>query len=541
MQAQQTQINPLLAALMQVGSANKAMQTLLSSGIAPGTVAAREVQQASALTSSATAPQPSPSPGIGALLPGAGVQAARSAQEAQPATQGDLNQLRQRLAQAQPQQQDQGQGIAAGADVRMAEGGIVGFAGDGEFGSSVPEAIALDELRVAEAKREREEAERQKMLEFLEQAGSPLAKKYRRATPAAAPAAEAPKKKEPAARPPAAPAAQTPPPAPASTGMIDYAKVLQGMMGAQEQGFKGLEELLKPQLQTPEELAFVKRQEDEVARRRAGLDSRRQQFLDLEKLREEAGRATGLQDLAAFLTRAGGARSGLAGLGRATEIQSGIDAGRRKEAQAALDRKREYFDLLEQQRDAIEDRDVAIRQGQMDRAKAAQDKIEATKKAIASLRVTTSTQMYGPTLQAGQGAADTQARIAAQAKLAQERNAALVAAAKAKGTRPPPGMGMGDLKALGEMVSAEFNPARPGARALDFLKRIPNGEQLVRDIQNGNIKPGSDQWNKEIAPKLALGAALYEQQLLSKTKFGAQPISYQNALALTGLPEQDED
>jgi hypothetical protein len=51
------------------------------------------------------------------------------------------------------------------SNIRMAEGGVVGFAGDGEFGSYVPnmEAMALDELRSAEFQRKRqEEYQRQK-------------------------------------------------------------------------------------------------------------------------------------------------------------------------------------------------------------------------------------------------------------------------------------------------------------------------------------------------------------------------------------------
>lgn len=534
----QAPINKELAALMQLQSAGQAIKTLLSSGVAPGTVAAQKVQETAALTQAAPQAQAMPPSGIERVLPGVGVQAAMSAQAAQPATQGDVNQLRQMMTQ----------GIAAGADVQMAEGGIVGFSG--EFGSYTPEALAVDELRVAEAKRKRDDAERQKMLEFLEQAGSPLAEKYRVTAPAATPTAETPKKKEPAARPTGTPTAttQAAPPAPASTGMIDYAKALQAMLGAQEQGFKRLEELAKPQPQTPEELAFVKRQEEEVARRRAGLDSRRQQYLDLEKLREETGRATGLQDLAAFLTRAGGARSGLAGLGRATEIQTGVDAERRKEAQAAIDRKLQYFDMLEQQRDAIEDRDVAIQQGRMDRAKAAQERVDALTKGIATLRVQSSAQMYGPTIQAGQHAADTQARIASAEKLAKDRNAALVAAATVKGMKPPPGMTMAELEKFQGMVNKEFNSQRLGPAALAYLSKLPakeggpSGEQLVRDITNGNIKPGSPQWIKEVEPKLEVGKLLYAQQLRAQTKYGAQPIPYSTAASLAGIaPAADEE
>ena len=85
------------------------------------------------------------------------------------------------------------------SNIQMAEGGVVGFAGDGEFGSVVPNvgAMEADQLRIEEEKRKRQEDyQRQKaaneayraniarqqqeeqkrtQLEFLEQAGAPQA------------------------------------------------------------------------------------------------------------------------------------------------------------------------------------------------------------------------------------------------------------------------------------------------------------------------------------------------------------------------------
>jgi hypothetical protein len=533
----QSTISPGLQKLMQSVQELKQVSSPQTSSGAP-TIAAQVEQAASQVAS-----QAAPSAEMPGMLPNDPYRA-----QLMQTLQAKAQEQAQRMAMLAQGQQPQGRaegGIASlPADVEMAEGGVVGFSG--EFGSVVPEVEALDALRVAEAKRKRDIEKLRQEAETLELFGALQAPEARArlSQMEGAPVAEAPKKKEPPARPPATArptTSQATPATPASTGMIDYAKGLQRIMDAQEQGFKGLEALLQPQPKTQEELDFVKRQEEEVARRRAGLDSRRQQFLDLERMREEAGRTSKIDDIASFLSKAGG-RSLFAGLGQATRAMEPIEAARRKEAQAALDRKREYFDLLEQQRDAIEDRDVAIRQGQMDRAKAAQDKIEAIKKAFASLRVTTSTQMYGPTLQAGQSAADTQARIASAEKLARDRNAALVAAARARGTKPPPGMGIGDLETLQKMVSAEFNSKRPGPQALAFLNSIPNGGQLVRDIQNGNIKPGSPQWEKEVTPKLLLGAEVYKQSLLRQTKFGAQPIPYGAAAAALGVsPAADED
>lgn len=131
-----TQINKELAALMQLDSAEQAIKTLLRSGVAPGTIAAQKVQQTAALTQAA--PQATPPSGIERVLPGVGVQAAMSAQAAQPATQGDVNQLRQMMAQ-------QGRGVAQlpGADVEMAEGGIVGY--NGQTGSFISN-LSMEEI-----------------------------------------------------------------------------------------------------------------------------------------------------------------------------------------------------------------------------------------------------------------------------------------------------------------------------------------------------------------------------------------------------------
>lgn len=188
----QTQINKELAALMQLDSVEQAIKTLLSSGVAPGTVAAQKVQETAALTQAAPQSQAAP-PGIEALLPGVQQQAAQAAQAAQPATQGDVNQLRQMLAQAQ-----QGQGVAGlpGADVRMAEGGVVGYSGlDGS-------AVEVDDTKLSVGERFRRDMRRlyertglaAKRAEYLQRAGATpemvaktLATESARPTPDAAP------------------------------------------------------------------------------------------------------------------------------------------------------------------------------------------------------------------------------------------------------------------------------------------------------------------------------------------------------------------
>lgn len=530
----QTQINAPLQALLQTAA-------MVTPDKQNSTVAAKVAQAAEQKVGAAP-------PGIEALLPGVRQQAMMSAQAAQPATQEDVNQLRQMMAQMAPSQ-----GIAPGVDVQMAaEGGIVGYAGPtGSYVRSPEE--------VEQAEGEKESALR-RVLNWLRGKGTvydpeaPVAPSPRDEL-AAEVARESRGKPSPDLAKigaPPQPRVQTRPSVPTPVAQptaqptapagVDYAKLMQDMMGAQEQGFRRLEELAKPQPKTQEELDFVKRQEEEVARRRAGLEGRRQQFLDLERMREEAGKATGLQDLAAFLTRAGGARTGLAGLAQATQAQAGIDAARRKEAQAALDRRREYFDLLEQQRDAIEDRDVAIRQGRMDRARAAQERVDAINKGIATLRVQTSAQMYGPTIQAGQSAENTRARITAQERMNRERTAAALAAARLKASqvKPPPGMGIGDIQKLNDMVNAEFRTL--GSNARRIIGGMPNGQTLLRDIANKNIDLNSESGRAKAGPILDRAMNLYKQELLSQTKFGASPMPYSAAASALGLsPAGDED
>jgi hypothetical protein len=113
-------------------------------------------------------------------------------------------QMQQMVKQAMQPQPAGIEGLPAPNMQNMAEGGVVGFAGD-EFGSYVSEDVALDELRVAEARRRREDEERRRQFEFLEGAGAPQAAQYREPVRAAQPAAQ------PAAKPAAPPAADSKP------------------------------------------------------------------------------------------------------------------------------------------------------------------------------------------------------------------------------------------------------------------------------------------------------------------------------------------
>jgi hypothetical protein len=193
MYAQQSSIDPALAALMQTAQ-------MVTPDNTP-TVAAQVAQAAK----QKMAPQ-----GIAQGMP----EAQEDFQAAMPSMMRNMQQqqMQQMVKQAMQPQPAGIEGLPAPNMQNMAEGGVVGFAGD-EFGSYVSEDVALDELRVAEAKRRREDEERRRQLAFLEQSGAggaaaETAAALRRQlapSPSVQPAAQ------PAAKPAAQPAAQPQP------------------------------------------------------------------------------------------------------------------------------------------------------------------------------------------------------------------------------------------------------------------------------------------------------------------------------------------
>jgi hypothetical protein len=158
MYGQQASIDPSLAALLQTAQMVTPDQT--------PTVAAQVAQAAQQKL------QPQ---GIAQGMP----EARQDFQDAMPSMMRNMQQQQmQQMVQQAMQPKPAGiEGLPS--NIRMAEGGVVGFAGDGEFGSSVPEAIAVDELRVAEARRRQEEEERRRKLAALELFGAPQAVQYR--------------------------------------------------------------------------------------------------------------------------------------------------------------------------------------------------------------------------------------------------------------------------------------------------------------------------------------------------------------------------
>jgi hypothetical protein len=144
--AQQSSIDPALAALMQTAQ-------MVTPDNTP-TVAAQVAQAAK----QKMAPQ-----GIAQGMP----EAQEDFQAAMPSMMRNMQQqqMQQMVKQAMQPQPAGIEGLPAPNMQSMAEGGVVGFAGDGEFGSSVPDpaAIAMDESRSAEFQRKRqEEYQRQK-------------------------------------------------------------------------------------------------------------------------------------------------------------------------------------------------------------------------------------------------------------------------------------------------------------------------------------------------------------------------------------------
>ena len=168
--ATQSSIDPSLAALLQTAQ-------MVTPDNTP-TVAAQVAEAAK----QKMAPQ-----GITQGMP----QAQQDFQAAMPSVMRNMQQqqMQQMLQQAMQRKPAGIEGLPAPNMQAMAEGGVVGFAGD-EFGSYVSEDVALDALRVAEAKRRREDEERRRQLEFLESAGAPQAAQYREPVRAAQPAAQ---------------------------------------------------------------------------------------------------------------------------------------------------------------------------------------------------------------------------------------------------------------------------------------------------------------------------------------------------------------
>lgn len=393
----QAPINKELAALMQLDSAEQAIKTLLSSGVAPGTVAAQKVQQTAALTQAAPQPQAAP-PGIAALMPGVKQQAMMSAQAAQPATQGDVNQLRQMMAQAQQAQPQQNQGIAAGADVQMAEGGIVGYAGPDGSEVEVDETKLSADERIKRAWEKFIKGTYYGSKRDLAQQAAPTVEPP--APPVALPVRSDVRRQEipeggivspgmaraaapsPAPRPPAAPrptATSTTTPAPTEPPFpVESAMTKPSAADARYYDIEGQIKALGERLsKKPEESAQEKAYRDatmaEYQRGLGSIDSARKRYEDM--LAGQKG-----QDLANFLASAGGARSLFSGLGKAQLQSSQVEAQREANKVA-------YFDKLDERRNAVENLKLASLKQDAEQARAWSQEVRRIDGEIAKLGI----------------------------------------------------------------------------------------------------------------------------------------------------------
>jgi hypothetical protein len=369
----QAQINPSLQALLQTAQMVTPEQ---------GPTVAKQVAQA-AMQKMQAAP-----PGIEALLPGVQQQAAQSAQAAQPATQGDVNQLRQMMSQMAPQ----GQGISAGADVRMAEGGIVGYSGrDGSYVED-PETIALDELRVEEARRRREARERQERAAFLEAAGAPQAAQYappQVSAPSPTPSVPVPEAQAPrtgianprlaAARNTAAP---TPPRAePAAPAAVNPSEA--ALMYAQMQG--GLNDLRETMSRKPAESeaekAYRAAAMAEYQRGLGGIDAARQRMAESQQKQKD-------MDFINYLSGMGGGRSLFAGMRQSGQALS--QAQQQREASRLA-----YEDKLEDRRNIVENLKLATLRQDAESARAWTNELRKNEVEISKLSIDLSKDRAG--------------------------------------------------------------------------------------------------------------------------------------------------
>jgi hypothetical protein len=422
----QTQISPALQALLQTAQMVTPEQ---------GPTVAKQVAQA-AMQKMQAAP-----PGIEALLPGVQQQAAQSAQAAQPATQGDVNQLRQMMSQMAPQ----GQGISAGADVRMAEGGIVGYAGP--EGSDVELDVSG---RIKKALRDwYERTERG----YMERAGATpemIAQKLGSEAPVAAPVVERPRGQENYEPAPQLTVGNAPPVAPEAQRLMDRqrapAPLPSGVERKQPAAETGIATLMGPAVPTGSERQFGEamtaagrieipqertpqqfRQQTEDYYRSLGIDpdfaKQRMARLEAQERRDQeeaAARAKmvegrGIENLISRLSRFGGAGSLFRGAAQAQQGMEPIIAAQRAgdERFAALMRERQI--AADKERSAIEDMQRALADGDIARAEKSRNDALAARNAKNELEAKARAQ-YAPQL--------LQAETADKDRTSRERDAA---------------------------------------------------------------------------------------------------------------------
>lgn len=433
------------------------------------------------------------------------------------------------------------QGIAAGVDVPVAEGGIVGYSGEGPSYVRSPEEQSetsinrltfkdiLNWLRgkgtvydpeasppASPARITPQEAERQvKPVGTSYSSGIDEALAAGRQRPSRQPAAPTPTQ-----RPAATQTAPTP-----QSGIAQLtAPTPEGAM-ASAGSLLGLKDT--SDLRTKEDalLAALRRQ---PLTGQKTLGALAEQESGLRRLYEEANRNAASRRIVQQLLGWGEGPGGVAK--RDLAFLSGEDA-----------RKTKFYELQRataERIDAINDLNNAREVNNAKAAVEAEERIRKADIAIAKAKGDLAAHLF--TGQANIYGTQERAQTAAADRASRERMNANRDAASARGVKPPPGMGIGDVQKLNEMVSNEFRTLGNDARRI--IGRMPNGVQLLRDIDNKNIDLKSEKGRARVAPIMAQAMNVYKQELLGQTKFGAQPMTYGAAASMLGIsPDEDED
>jgi len=409
MYAQQASIDPSLAALLQTAQMVTPDQT--------PTVAAQVAQAA------AQKMQPQ---GIAQGMP----QARQDFQDAMPSMMRNMQQAQmQQMVQQAMQPKPAGiEGLPS--NIRMAEGGVVGYASRGYVDPQFPEVYETTEadlyperLREA-AKRRQEEEERRRKLEFLETSGAPQAVQYRQ------PQTEVARPTQPPVTPPAPPMApeaqrmtdrqvsrggppapRTPaqrPPAPAQTepqgGIAELvAPTPESAMASARSvlGMPGTEGLRK------REEAFLAALKAQPATGQQGLAALQAQQAALQAMNEKAEKESNINSAIQWLL---GGREGAGGSAR-----SSIAFSEREDA-----RRRSYNDLQvanATKRDAIIDLQNARDVGNAKAALEAEQRIRAAEVDVAKAEATLAGQfassnanVYGTQMQSRDAALNLEAQ-----------------------------------------------------------------------------------------------------------------------------------
>jgi len=470
----QTQINPSLQALLQTAQ-------MVTPEQGP-TVAAKVAQAAQQKMQAQAAP-----PGIEALMPGVQQQAMMSAQAAQPATQGDVNQLRQMMAQAQ-----QGQGIAAGADVQMAEGGIVGYAG--------PEGSDVELDVTGRIKKALRDLYERTETDFMKRAGATpemIARKLGKEPPSpqvSRPMSEAETARlqevnaAPSGMPVAIPVQR--PPAPERTAQRRPAEEVAKPVDA---GIAGIAGLMGPPVPTGSERQFGEamaaqgrieipqertpqqfRKQTEDYYRSLGIDpdfaKQRMERIAAQERRDQeeaAARAAlvkerGIENLISRLSRVQGPTL-FSGLGAAQRGMEPIVAEQRASDERFRALMRERQREADRERAAVEDMQRALADGDIAKAEKSRDAAFAARNAKNELEAKARAQYATQLLQAETAALD---RASREAEGKQIRANALELERMRRATAGMPGET--------ERIEAQFNrlKAQDPAAAEEYLKRI---------------------------------------------------------------------